>query len=152
MTRRTVWLVITSLVVGPALGGPTFLVAATLTDAAATPANSRPIILILLDYWPMVVTGSYLLGVVPALLSAIGMAVATRWLPAIWQRLLVAPVIGALISVAILNVMLLGGGHGTIDDLMITGVLAASGAIAGFACLAIVELFHPLPVPEKAAT
>jgi hypothetical protein len=152
MTRRTVWLVITSLVVGPALGGLIFMVAAILADAAATPANSRPIFMSIDTYWPIVVTASYLLGAAPALLSAIGMAIATRWLPAMWQRLLVAPVIAALISIAILNVVLLGNGHGTIDDWMVTGVIALSGAIAGFACLAIVELFHPYPPPEKAAT
>lgn len=150
MTRRTVWLIITSLVVGPAFGGLTFIVAATLTDAAATPANSGPILMSIDDYWPIVLTASYVFGAVPAFLSAIVMAIATRWLPTLWQRLVAAPVIGALVSMACLSFILFTDGHGAVDDWMIMGVIAFSGVVAGFASLAVVELFHPLPPPEKA--
>ena len=145
MTRRTVWLIITSLILGPAFGGLTFMVAAGITDSGSTDGLNFN------GYWPLIVTGAYTLGCTPALLSAILMAIATRWLPAMWQRLLVASLIGALISIAILNIILFGGGHGSIDDWMVTGVVALSGAVAGFACLAIVELFHPLPKPLAAA-
>lgn len=147
MTRRTVWLGITSLVLGPAFGGLTFMVAAGVTDPGAS-GDALP----LEGYWPIIVTAAYILGAGPALISAIIMAIATRWLPAMWQRMLVAPMVGALISIAILNLILFSDGHGTIDDWMITGVVAMSGAVAGTACLAIVELFHPLPLPEKVAT
>ena len=76
----------------------------------------------------------------------------TRWLPQLWQRLAAAALIGAVISLLGLSFLLFSDSHASVDDLMIAGVIMLSGAVAGIASLAIVELFHPLPVPEKAAT
>jgi hypothetical protein len=150
MSRRNVWLVITSLAVGPAFGGLTFIVLAGITDALASP-NPRPATVFGIDdYWPIILTGAYVLGAIPGMVSAAIMIFVTRWLPRLWQRLVVAPLIGAVISLAGLSFLLFMDNQGSVDDLMIGLVIMASGAVAGFACLAIVELFHPLPVPEKA--
>jgi hypothetical protein len=150
MTRRTVWLIITSLVVGPAFGGLTFIVLAGITDAMASP-NPRPATVSGIDdYWPIILTGAYVLGAIPGMVGAAIMIFVTRWLPHLWQRLVAAPFIGAVVSLIGLSFLLFMDNQGSVDDLMIGLVIMASGAVAGIACLAIVELFHPLPVPEKA--
>jgi hypothetical protein len=151
MIRRTVWLVITSLVLGPAIGGLTFMVAAGITDTTiAQPhgANFQSAV----DYWPLILSASYALGAAPALLAATVMAIATRWLPRVWHRLLVAPFVGALVSMACLAVLLFSDAGNSVDDWVVIGVIGLSGAVAGVACLAIVELFHPWPARPKVAT
>ena len=149
MTRRNIWLIITSLAVGPAFGGLTFIVLAGITDAMASPNPRPPTVAGIDDYWPIVLTGAYVLGAIPGIISAAIMIFVTRWLPLLWQRLVAAPLIGAVVSLLGLSFLLFMDNQGSVDDLMIGLVIMASGAVAGIACLALVELFHPLPVPPK---
>jgi hypothetical protein len=151
VTPRNVWLVITSLAVGPAFGGLTFLVAAGVTDAMVSPGPRPATVAGIDDYWPIILIGAYVLGAIPGIVSAAIMIVVTRWLPLLWQRLVAAPLIGAVVSLLGLSFLLFMDNHGSVDDLMIAGVFMLSGAVAGLACIAIIELFHPLPPPAKVA-
>jgi hypothetical protein len=151
MTRRSTWMIVTSMALGPAFGGVTFMALAALTDASAPPPPNPSAVFGMDDYWPIIMVASYVLGAIPGLVSALFMIVLTPRLPRVWQRLAVAPVIGAVISAASLSFLLLGEGIFTsLYGLMIMGVIAASGAVAAIACMAVIELFHPLPVPGKA--
>jgi len=152
MTRRNIWLIITSLAVGPAFGGLTFITLAGITDAMASPNPRPPTVAGIDDYWPIILTGAYVLGAIPGIVSALILIFVTRWLPLLWQRLVVAPLIGAAISLLGLSFLLFMDNQASVDDLMIAGVILLSGAVAGIACLAIVELFHPLPNPGKVTT
>jgi hypothetical protein len=146
MTKRNMWLIITSLTIGPAFGGLTFIVLAGVTDALFVDRPRGPTVAGLEDYWPMVLIGAYVLGAIPAVTAAGLTIYLTRRVQAFWQRLLVASAIGGAISCAALSFLLLGyGGIASFYGLMIAGVIFASGAVAGAASLSIVELFHPLP-------
>lgn len=152
MTRRSVWTILSAVVLGPAFGGLTFMVLIAITDAMAPQPPNPATVFGVDDYWPIILAGAYVLGAVPGILSAIAMIVLTRWLPTTWQRFLVAPAVGGAISALCLSFLLLGEGiFSSLYSLMVLGVIAASGAVAALACLAIVELFHPLPAPGKAA-
>lgn len=149
--RRTIWLIIASLVVGPAFGGLTFMACVGILDGKPSPGAVRSTANFLADYWPIIVTASYTLGAIPALVSALIMAFVTRWLPTRWQRLITASIVGGAVSVVVIGLFLLADGMNSVDDLTIALAIAASGAVAGFASLALVELFHPLPAPSMAA-
>ena len=152
MTPRSVWMIVSAVALGPAFGGLTFMVLTAIVDAMAPQPPNPAVVFGIDDYWPIILVASYVLGAIPGMLSAATMIVLTRWLPALWSRLLVAPLVGAVISAVCLSFLLLGEGvFGSLYGLMVLGVIAASGAVAAVACLAIVELFHPLPEPAKAA-
>jgi hypothetical protein len=151
MSGRNIWLIITSLVVGPAFGGLTFITLAGITDAMASPNPRPPTVAGIDDYWPMILIGAYVLGAIPGIVSAAIMIFVTRWLPRLWQRLATAPLIGGVVSTAGLSFLFWGqSGFGSLYGLMVLGTFMLSGAVAGFACLALVELFHPLPMQPKA--
>ena len=151
MTPRNTWTMITALAVGPAVGGLTFIVLAGVTDALFVDRPRGPTVAGFEDYWPMILIGAYVLGAIPAILSAGLVIYVTRWLPAPWQRLLAASAIGGVVSCACLTVLLLGtGGVVSLYGLMIAAVIFASGAVAAAISLATVEIFHPLPAPAGA--
>lgn len=146
MTPRSLWTIIVALAIGPAFGGLTFLGLAALTDALFVDRPRGPTVAGFEDYWPMILVGAYVLGAIPAVLSAGLMIYVTRWLSVWWQRLLAASAIGGVITCACLSLVLLGyGGIASFYGLMIATVIFASGAVAGAVSLAIVERFHPLP-------
>jgi len=145
MTPRTVWTILTSLAIGPAFGGLTFIVFAGITDAMTAQGPRPTTVAGVDDYWPIILIGAYVLGAIPAVLSASLMIYVTRWLPALWQRLIAAPVIGALVSLTLLAFLVFTDPEGAVDDLMIASAIMLSGAVAGLASIAIVELLHPLP-------
>lgn len=152
MTPRSVWMIVSAVALGPAVGGLAFIVFVGVTDAMGPQPSNPATVFGIEEYWPIIMVASYVLGAIPGLLSAAAMIVLTRWLPALWQRLLVAPVVGGAISAVCLSFLLLGEGmFGSLYSLMVLGAIAASGALAALACLAVVELFHPLPEPGKAA-
>jgi hypothetical protein len=152
MTPRSVWMIVSAVALGPAFGGLTFMVLTAITDAMGPQPPNPAVVFGIDDYWPIILVASYVLGAVPGMLSAAAMILLTRWLPTLWQRLLVAPVVGGAISAVCLSFLLLGEGiFGSLYGLMVLGVIAASGAVAALACLAIVELFHPHPAPHRAA-
>lgn len=153
MTRRDVWLIITSLGVGPGVGALAFMLAVILTDATASPTrpNMPNGLAFVTDYWPAILTAGYVLGAVPGLASAVIMSLLTRVLPRRGHRLMVAPLVGAVVSVAILSFALFGQRGPTLGDLMLIVSVLFAGAIAAFICLALVECFHPWPPAPKVA-
>ncbi|QQR35868.1 hypothetical protein JI749_16240 [Devosia oryziradicis] len=144
MTRRNVWLGLVSVVIGPLVGSLTFIAITLITDVVFF--GTQPSSNLLLREWPVVLTAGYVFGFAPGLGFAAAMALVSRKLPTLAQRLVAAPVVGALLSIAILSVILFGQSLGGLDlDMLL--ILAITGAVAGLVSLAIVELFHPLPTP-----
>jgi len=151
MTPRSIWMIVTAVALGPAVGGLAFMVFVGITEAMGPQPPNPATVFGVEEYWPIILVGAYVLGAIPAMLSAGAMIVLTRRLPALWQRLLAAPVVGGAISAVCLSILLLGEGIFTsLYGLMVLGVIFASGAVAALACLAIVELFHRVPEPGKA--
>lgn len=149
MTKRNVWLILVSLFIGPAVGALTFLVFVTLTDSAsgASSAHSERFVS---DYWPLVLMFAYVVGFIPAALSATIMIVVTRYLPTIWHRLAAGTAIGAVVCAISIGIFIFTDDTSSVDDIIILGGAALTGAISALACVALIELFHPLPVPPKA--
>lgn len=150
MTPRSIWTVIASFAIGPGFGGLSFIVLSVVTDSLLVERPRGPTVAGMEDYWPAVMIGAYVLGAIPGIVSAAIMIVLTRWLPHIWQRLLVAALVGAVVSLAGLSFLILSDASISDYDLMIGSVIMASGALAAVASLAVVELFHPLPPRAKA--
>lgn len=152
MTRRDIWLVVTSLALGPALGALGFMLAVIVTDATASPTrpNMPGGLAFVVDYWPVILSAGYILGAIPGLASAVIMSLLTRALPRRAHRLIAAPLVGAVVSIAILSFVLFGGRGPTLGDLMMIVSVLFAGAVAGFGCLAVIERFHPWPPVPKA--
>ncbi|UJW85204.1 hypothetical protein [Devosia sp. SL43] len=146
MTRRNVWLALVSVFIGPLIGSLTFVAAALAWNLLFY--GTDPSANFLLRNWPIVFTSGYVFGFVPALAFAIAMAFLSRQLPKLHQRLIAAPIVGALLSIAILSLVLFGQSFGGFDLAMLL-ILGSTGAVAGLVCQAIIEPFHPLTAPVQ---
>jgi hypothetical protein len=147
MTRRDVVLALVSVFVGPLVGGLTFIAAASAIDALFRSGSTSPNYL--LQYWPAVLGTGYVFGTIPGFVFAVIMAMLWRRLPRLAQRLPVAGLVGAVVSVAVLTLAVFGESLSRID-LVVMASLAASGAMAGIVSLVIVELALPLLARTKA--
>lgn len=148
MTRRDVWLCLVSVFIGPLIGGLTLIVAVSVIDVMI-PGNPMTNSLTV-EHWPAILGIGYVFGTVPGLVFALIMAVLSRRLPALGQRLLVAVIVGAAVSVGLLTLVVFGQSLAGLD-LVVLASLGTTGAVAGLVSLGIVELFQPLPAPAKAA-
>ncbi len=152
MTGRNIWLIITSLVVGPAFGGLTFITLAGITDAMASPNPRPPTVAGIDDYWPIdshrrLRAGrhsGHRLGPHHGLCHALAAAA----LAAPRYRTL----IGAVISLLGLSFLLFMDNRGSVDDLMIAGVIMLSGAVAGLCLPCHRRALPPLSNPGKVTT
>ena len=145
MSRRNIWLALVSVGIGPLVGSLTFIAVALASDLLfyrTDPSNN-----FLLRDWPIVFTAGYAFGFVPGLAFAVVMAFLSPRLPTLRLRLLAAPAVGAILSILILSVVVFGQSLGGFDAFMLL-VLGATGAVAGFVSLGLVEIFHPLPGRE----
>jgi hypothetical protein len=148
---RNIWLLVVSLFLGPAIGGAVFFAFATITDGIIVHSAGGSASNFLGDNWPIILIAAYTLGVIPAGVSAIIMMIVVRWLPQRWQRLVAGPVIGALVSAAGIGIFIFADDVNSIDDFVIISGVALTGAVSGFLCIGLIELWHPLPKPPVAA-
>ena len=148
MGRRNVWLAIVSVFVGPLIGALTFMAVTSAMDAVIFQSDGSAYGF-LRGNWPVVLMAGYMFGAIPGLVFAVVMIVLSRHIPRPGQRLLAAAIVGAVASVGLLSTILFGAALGGMDWIVLTA-MAASGAVAGVATLALVEWFHPLP-PKPAA-
>lgn len=147
---RNIWLLVVSLVIGPAIGGTVFFAFASITDAVIVHSGGGSAGEFLGNNWPIILIAAYTLGMVPAFVSAILMITVMRWLPQRWQRLTAAPIVGALVSAAAIGVFLFADDVNSVDDISIISGVALTGAISALCCVGLVELWQPLP--KKAPT
>jgi hypothetical protein len=147
MTRRDVWLGLVSVFVGPLIGGLT-LIAAVSVIAVMMPGNPMTATLTV-GHWPGILAAGYVVGAIPGLVFAVTMAILSRHLLRRWQRLLVAAILGAVVSAGLLALVVFGRSLAGLD-LVVLALLGATGAMAGLISLGIVELFQPLTAPAKA--
>ena len=151
MTKRNVWLLIVSLFIGPAVGALTFLTLVTLIDGGTAQSNAQAQAFTN-DYWPLVLMFAYVVGFIPAGVSAVIMILITRFLPARWQRLLGGTAIGAAVSALSIGIFIFADSANSVDDFAFLGIAALTGGVAALFCIALIELFHPLPKPIAPAS
>ena len=149
---RNIWLLVVSIFIGPLIGGLVFFTFATVTDGIIVHSAGGSASSFLGDNWPIILIGAYTLGVIPAGVSAVIMMIVGRFLPQRWQRLVVGPVIGAVVSAAAIGVFLFADDVNSVDDFIIISGVALTGAVSAFLCVALIELWHPLPKPPVTAT
>ncbi len=147
MSRRDLWLGLVSVFVGPLIGGVTFIAAAIAIDAMVYGEGTPNF---MAQHWPIILTAGYVFGTIPGLVFAVIIAVLSRRIAALRQRLLVAAIVGAVVSVGLLSLVLFGGSLSGLDP-VVAAALGITGAVAGVISLGLVEFFHPLPAPAKAA-
>ena len=144
MTRRDWWLIGVSVVFGPLFGGLAFILLTGVIDqvlyGASAGANT-----FLLDHWPIIMSAAWAFGFVPALIFALAMNFLSRRVPRRSTRLLIAPLIGAIASPAVIALVLTPSFFGPGGDWIFFCGIAVVGAISGFLCLAYIEWRHPLP-------
>jgi hypothetical protein len=150
MTRRNVWLLLMSVVVGPLLGSLAFMAGATIFDALF--AGGGPgAFAFMADYWPIVLTTGYAAGCIPALIFALVMMALSPRIPRRRTRLWVAPLVGAAASLVIIGFFVLGALSGWADNAGTLLAIALTGAFSGFVSMLVIEWLHPLPEPAQAA-
>lgn len=149
MTRRDLWLGLVSVFLGPLIGGLTFIAAAIAIDAVVYGPAGTPNFMA--EHWPVILTAGYVFGTIPGLVFAVILALLSRRIAAWPQRLAVAAVVGAVVSVGLLSLVIFGESLSGLDP-VVASALGITGAVAGIVSLGLVELFHPLPAPAKAAS
>ncbi len=147
---RNIWLLVVSLFLGPAIGGLVFFAFATVTDGIVTHAAGRSAASFLGENWPIILVAAYVLGSIPAGISAVITIVSSRFLQYRWQRLVVGTAIGGLVSAITIGVFIFADETNSVDDFIIIGGVALTGAVSAFCCVGLVELWHPLPKPRAA--
>jgi hypothetical protein len=151
MTKRNVWLLILSVLVGPLIGSGAFMAGTTLFDwlfAGGGPGAFS----FLVEYWPIILSAGYTFGFLPALVFALVMAWLSPRIPSVGARLGTATLVGAFASLAIIGFFVVGGFAGIADSLYILVAVFLTGGIAGSVCMAVIEWLHPLPEPAPAAS
>jgi hypothetical protein len=144
MTRRHGLLLLTSILLGPLIGVLTFSGVGGAMDAVSGQGASS--FGFLFENWPIVLMAGYIFGVVPGLAFAIGMAIIGPRLRTRRVRLIVAPILGAVLSVVLLSTALFGLALSSADWSAML-MLALPGAAAALVCMLLVEWLEPLP-PE----
>ena len=150
MTKRNVWLLIMSVVIGPLIASVAFMVGTTLFDmlfAGGGPGAYG----FLVDYWPIILTAGYTFGCLPAIVFTVIMAFLSGRIARLRTRLWVATLVGAIASLAIIGFFVVGGLAGIADSLYILAAVAVTGALAGFVSMLVIEWLHPLPAPAVVA-
>jgi hypothetical protein len=152
MTARNVWLVLTAIFVGPLIGSAVFMAFAYITDGLVARGSRPPQTTnFFADYWPIILIAAYVLGAIPAFISAILVAFIAPRFSRLWERLVAALLIGATTSGIIIGLFIFSDDAGSVDDVIIISGVALTGAISAVLCLFIVEFFHPLPKPATPA-
>lgn len=152
MSARNVWLILVSIFVAPAIGGLVFFTFAALTDTVILSPHGQPTSFVN-DYWPIILVAAYVLGVIPAFVTALIMIFVGRLFPHAWQRLLAGTLVGALVSAIGIGFFIFSDNVGSVDDVIIIGGVALTGAVSAFCSLGLIELWHPLkPKPPAAIT
>ena len=144
MTKRDWRLIIVSVVFGPLLGGLTFIVVSAAIDRfffPATPSGQS----FLVNNWPIIMTGAWVIGAFPALIFGAVMAALSRRMASRPLRLAIAPVLGAVISPAFIALVFTPSFFGAGAEWLFLAV-ALIGALSAFLCLAYIEWRHPLPL------
>jgi hypothetical protein len=153
MTARNVWLFLTAIFVGPLIGSAVFMAFAYITDGLVAQASRPPTTSnFFADYWPIILIAAYVLGAIPAFISAILVAFIAPRFAKLWERLVAALLIGATTSGLLIGLFIFADDAGSVDDAVIIGGVALTGAVSAVLCLLLVELFHPLPRPPAAPT
>jgi hypothetical protein len=150
MTKRNVWMLLVAIFVAPAVAALVFLVLVGLTDSTTPEGNARAAAFTA-DYWPLVLMFSYVIGFIPGVVSTTILILVTRFLPALWHRLVAGPAIAALVCAIAVGLFLFSDSIASVDDWAIVGVFALTGAAAALFTVALIELFHPLPKPGAAS-
>ncbi|MDB5528810.1 MAG: hypothetical protein JWR51_1913 [Devosia sp.] len=150
MTQRNVWLVVMSVAVGPLIGSLAFMAGMTLYDWLSQ-AGGPGAVRFVLDYWPIMLTGGYVLGFIPALIFAIAMANLSSRISSRRTRLAIAALLGAVISLVIVGFFTVGGFGGMTASVLVLMAVAVTGAVAGLVCMAVIEWLHPLHKPAPTA-
>ncbi len=148
---RNIWLLVVSLFLGPAIGGLVFFAFAAVTDGFIAHSASQSATGFLGENWPIILVAAYVLGAIPAGMSAVVMMIVGRFLPHRWQRLLASPVVGAIVSAAAIGFFIFADDTNSVDDFIIIGGVALTGAVSAFFCVGLIELWHPLPKPTARA-
>ncbi len=151
MIKRNIWLLVVSLFIGPAIGAVTFLTLVNIIDGGSASSNASAQAFTD-DYWPLVLMFAYVVGWLPAGISAIIMMLVTRFLPTRWLRLITGTVIGAIVSAAYIGLFIFADHTNSMDDFAILGIAALTGGVSALFCIALIELFHPLPKPPVPAS
>ena len=144
MTKRNVWLLIMSVVIGPLIASVAFMIGTTLFDwlfAGSGPGAFK----FLVDYWPIILTAGYTFGFLPAIVLTVVMAFLSSRIASVRTRLWVATLVGAVASLAIIGFFVVGGLTGIADGVYILIAVFVVGAVAGFVSMAVIEWLHPLP-------
>ncbi len=142
---RNIWLFVVSLFIGPAIGAPVFFAFAAVTDGIIVHSAGQSASSFLGDNWPIILVAAYTLGAIPAVVSSVIIMLVSRFLPQLWQRLAAGPVIGAVVSAAIIGLFLFSDDVSSVDDVIIISGVALTGAVSAFCCVGLIELWHPLP-------
>ena len=152
MTARNIWLVLTAIFIGPLIGAAVFIAFAFVTDGMTAKTTAPPATNFFTDYWPIIFTAAYVLGFIPAVLSAIIVAIIAPRFGHLWQRLITAGIVGGAISAIGIGLFIFADDAGSVDDVIIISGVALTGAVSAVLCLLLVEFFHPLPKPPAAPT
>ncbi|KQW79324.1 hypothetical protein ASC89_13625 [Devosia sp. Root413D1] len=142
---RNIWLFVVSLFIGPAIGALVFFAFAAITDGIIVHAAGQSASNFLGENWPIILIAAYTLGAIPAAISSVIIMLVSRFLPQLWQRLVAGPVIGALVSAAVIGLFLFSDDVSSVDDVIIISGVALTGAVSAFCCVGLIELWHPLP-------
>jgi hypothetical protein len=143
MTKRDWRLIIVSVVFGPLLGGLAFVIASAVIDRVFfPPAPTGQSFLI--NNWPIILTGAWVIGAFPALIFSVAMAFLSHRISGRRSRLAIAPVLGAVVSPAFIALVFTPSFFGAGAEWLFL-FIALIGALSAFLCLAYIEWRHPLP-------
>lgn len=142
MQGRVVPLFFTVAVLGPFLAGPVFLLIMAAVSAVTGDDPGR--VLKMFEIFPDVLKYSYIIGLVPALLTGLLLALFWRRKPGRRPLLLAAPLVGAVLTFfsALIQSQVMGNGRLDPGSLFVFGMFALVGAITAL-ILATLVCFWP---------
>lgn len=143
LSRRDAELFLVSCILGPPVGALAFFIGSALVTPTAAGTLPRLGSGIMLAVQPFVLALSYLVGLLPAAISAILGAALARFVATRRRRILAAPLLGAIATViAVLGVSVLYGAAGVGKaELEILVALSLTGAASALICTALIERF-----------
>lgn len=139
MKKRIVAHIAVSVLVGPPLAGVVFLITTGLL-------RFGPVVLdhIGPTFGLAITPYSWLIAFIPALIAGAVNGAAVLVLPRPSPRLLLAPVVGAIVFALCLNWLAQEGANGLSGGDVLTAI-AVAGAVASLICVALVESFGGAP-------